>query len=50
MFDIAGKRITVMGLGTRGGGLGVARYLASHGAIVTVTDNRPADQLREPVA
>ncbi len=50
MFDVAGKRITVMGLGTRGGGLGVASFLASHGALVTVTDNRSADELREPMA
>ncbi|MCC6312470.1 MAG: UDP-N-acetylmuramoyl-L-alanine--D-glutamate ligase [Thermomicrobiales bacterium] len=39
-----------MGLGTRGGGLGVARYLANAGAIVTVTDNRPAEALAEPLA
>lgn len=50
MFDVAGKRITVMGLGTRGGGLGVARFLATHGALVTVTDNRTADELREPMS
>ncbi len=50
MFDISGKRITVMGLGTRGGGLGVATYLASHGAIVTVTDTRQAEELAEPMA
>ncbi|MBX3071202.1 MAG: UDP-N-acetylmuramoyl-L-alanine--D-glutamate ligase [Thermomicrobiales bacterium] len=39
-----------MGLGTRGGGLGVATYLSTHGAIVTVTDNRTTDQLQEPIA
>ncbi len=50
MFDIAGKRVTVMGLGTRAGGLGVATYLATHGAIVTVTDTRPADALQDPIA
>ncbi|MGD9711095.1 MAG: UDP-N-acetylmuramoyl-L-alanine--D-glutamate ligase [Thermomicrobiales bacterium] len=50
MLEIAGKRITVMGLGTRGGGLGVARYLASHGARVTVTDTRSAEELQEPLA
>lgn len=35
---VAGKRVTVMGLGRHGGGVGAARYLASRGALVTVTD------------
>ncbi len=48
--DVAGKRITVMGLGTRGGGVGVARYLAQQGAAVTVTDAKPAEALVEPLA
>ncbi|MAG36202.1 MAG: UDP-N-acetylmuramoyl-L-alanine--D-glutamate ligase [Dehalococcoidia bacterium] len=34
-----------MGLGVHGGGVGVARFLAEHGAQVTVTDLRPAEQL-----
>ncbi len=38
-----------MGLGVLGGGVGVARYLASHGAQVTVTDMRDADTLRESI-
>jgi len=46
----AGKRATVMGLGTRGGGVGVARYLAAGGAIVTVTDAKPAAALAGPLA
>lgn len=50
MASYTGKRVTVMGLGTRGGGLGVARYLAQTGAIVTVTDAKPADVLAEPMA
>jgi UDP-N-acetylmuramoylalanine--D-glutamate ligase len=37
-MDVAGKCVTVMGLGRHGGGLGAARYLARHGAQVTVTD------------
>lgn len=45
-----GQRITVMGLGTRGGGLGVARYLAEQGAVVTVTDQRPEHDLQAPMA
>ena len=48
--DFAGKRVTVMGLGTRGGGVGVARYLAERGAAVTVTDAKPAEALAEPLA
>jgi UDP-N-acetylmuramoylalanine--D-glutamate ligase len=40
-----GVRATVMGLGTRAGGVGVARYLAERGAAVTVTDLRPAGEL-----
>lgn len=43
---IRGTRYTVMGLGVLGGGVGVARYLARHGGIVTVTDMRPAEQLQ----
>ena len=47
---LMGKRVTVMGLGTRGGGVGVARYLAGQGAAVTVTDAKPAEALAEPLA
>ncbi len=39
-----------MGLGLFGGGVGAARFFASRGARVTVTDLRTADQLRESVA
>ncbi len=39
-----------MGLGVLGGGVGAARYLATHGAIVTVTDMRDAGTLRESIA
>ncbi len=45
-----GRRVTVMGLGVLGGGVGAARYLASHGAIVTVTDMRDATALSESIA
>jgi UDP-N-acetylmuramoylalanine--D-glutamate ligase len=34
-----------MGLGSFGGGVGLARYLATQGAVVTVTDLRHADAL-----
>jgi len=46
----AGKRVTVMGLGLFGGGVGAARFLAKGGAQVTVTDLKPADELAESVA
>lgn len=44
-----GKRVTVMGLGVLGGGVGVARYLAEHGATVTVTDGKDADALQTSI-
>lgn len=39
------KRVTIMGLGSFGGGVGLARYLALQGARVTVTDLQSAAQL-----
>ena len=45
-MDLRGKRALVMGLGIHGGGLGVARFLADHGAFVTVTDLRGPEQLQ----
>ena len=42
---LAGKRVLVMGIGTRQGGLGVTRYLVEAGAEVTVTDLRNEDSL-----
>lgn len=42
----SGTRVTVMGLGSFGGGVGVAHYLALQGAVVTVTDLRHADALQ----
>lgn len=50
MNDLAGKRVTVMGLGRFGGGLGVTRWLAAQGATVLVTDLEPADKLQDAVA
>ncbi len=44
------KRATVMGLGRLGGGVGVARFLAEHGASVTVTDLGAAEDLAESIA
>jgi len=48
--DLAGRRVTVMGLGRFGGGVGVTRYLARRGARVTVSDRAGADDLGDSVA
>jgi UDP-N-acetylmuramoylalanine--D-glutamate ligase len=50
MQDFAGRRVTVMGLGRFGGGLGVTRWLAGRGARVLVTDLEPEDKLTASVA
>ncbi|MGB2823557.1 MAG: Mur ligase family protein, partial [Phycisphaerae bacterium] len=47
--DPAGKRITVVGLGRFGGGVGVTRWLCERGARVTVSDKAPAEQLDDSV-
>jgi len=41
-----GKRVTVMGLGRFGGGVGVTRWLASAGARAVVTDLKPSEKLK----
>ncbi|ETW96359.1 MAG: hypothetical protein ETSY1_26905 [Candidatus Entotheonella factor] len=41
------RRVTIMGLGSFGGGVGLARYLALQGAHVTVTDLQPPEQLSD---
>lgn len=50
MISYQGKRVTVMGLGTRAGGLGVARFFIEQGAIVTVTDGKTEAELAGPLA
>ncbi|MBA4119093.1 MAG: hypothetical protein C0513_00055 [Isosphaera sp.] len=50
MPDYAGQRVTVMGLGRFGGGVGVVRFLAARGARVTVTDKDPPDKLAGSIA
>ncbi len=47
-FDNA--RVTVMGLGRFGGGLGVTQWLAARGAQVLVTDVKPAETFIEELA
>ncbi|HZK20184.1 MAG TPA: UDP-N-acetylmuramoyl-L-alanine--D-glutamate ligase [Treponemataceae bacterium] len=44
--DIAGKKITIMGLGLHGGGEAVARFLAKHGAKLTITDLQTEKKLK----
>jgi UDP-N-acetylmuramoylalanine--D-glutamate ligase len=52
MFDIkelTGRRVTVMGLGRFGGGIGVTRWLCNQGARVTVTDQGDAKALSDSI-
>ncbi len=44
-LDFTDKRVTVVGLGIEG--VDMARYLALHGAHVTVSDSKPADKLAD---
>jgi len=45
-----GTRVTVMGLGRFGGGVGVARWLAARGAAVTVSDRAHPQTLADSIA
>lgn len=47
--ELEGRRVTVMGLGLFGGGVGVAKFLARRGARVTVTDRKSEEALKESV-
>ncbi len=49
MPSLKGQRVTVMGLGRFGGGLGVAKWLHAQGAKVLVTDMASADALAGPL-
>jgi UDP-N-acetylmuramoylalanine--D-glutamate ligase len=44
------KKVLVMGLGIQGGGVGVARYFATNGARVLVTDLRTEEELARSIA
>jgi UDP-N-acetylmuramoylalanine--D-glutamate ligase len=48
--DLRGRRVTVMGLGRFGGGVGAVRFLAERGARVTVTDLADAATLADSLA
>ncbi|MGD9127329.1 MAG: UDP-N-acetylmuramoyl-L-alanine--D-glutamate ligase [Planctomycetia bacterium] len=45
-----GRRVTVMGLGRFGGGVGVVRWLAGQGARITLTDQASPNELAKPLA
>ena len=47
---LRGARVTVMGLGQFGGGLGVTKWLIAQGARVLLTDRDPAEKLAKPLA
>ncbi|MCD4825669.1 MAG: UDP-N-acetylmuramoyl-L-alanine--D-glutamate ligase, partial [Phycisphaerae bacterium] len=47
---LSGRRVTVVGLGRFGGGLGVTRWLCGQGAAVTVSDRASRDELADSVA
>jgi len=48
--SFADLRVTVVGLGRFGGGVGAARWLAQQGAIVTVTDSASEESLADSIA
>lgn len=45
-----GKKITLMGLGLLGRGIGDAEYLAECGAVLTITDLKSKEQLKDSLA
>jgi len=45
VFDLEGKKVTVLGLGTRGSGVGAVRFLVERGAEVLVSDLKGAGEL-----
>jgi UDP-N-acetylmuramoylalanine--D-glutamate ligase len=47
LSSFAGRRITIMGLGTHGGGAAAARYCTQKGATVTITDSAEAHALSD---
>lgn len=50
MIDFRDRKVTVMGLGWFGGGLGATLFLLRRGARVTVTDLKTADQLADSLS
>ncbi|MCC6239462.1 MAG: UDP-N-acetylmuramoyl-L-alanine--D-glutamate ligase [Phycisphaerales bacterium] len=50
MTELAGKNITVFGLGHFGGGVAVSLWLVQQGAQVTVVDQQTSDHLTDSIA
>ena len=50
MEPLAGRKVTVMGLGRFGGGVGLTRWLVGQGARVTVSDQAGPEDLKDSVA
>ena len=50
MIDLTGRKVTVVGLGRFGGGIGVTKWLCGQGAEVTVSDRASADELAGSIA
>ncbi len=48
--SLSGRRVTLMGLGRHGGGLGAARFLLREGARLTITDLADEHSLAESVS
>jgi UDP-N-acetylmuramoylalanine--D-glutamate ligase len=48
--DFFGKRVTVLGLGNFGGGIAVSKWLIEQGARVLVSDQSPAEKLKDSIA
>jgi UDP-N-acetylmuramoylalanine--D-glutamate ligase len=44
-----GKKVTILGLGLHGGGVGVAKCFCNQGADVLVTDLKTKEQLEESI-
>lgn len=49
-MKLAGKHVTLLGLGRHGGGLGAARHLIGSGARLTISDAATAEELAAPIA
>ncbi|MHB1004033.1 MAG: UDP-N-acetylmuramoyl-L-alanine--D-glutamate ligase [Chloroflexota bacterium] len=48
-MDLQGKKATLIGLGTRTN-VALARFLVRQGALVTISDRKPAEQLQQEIA
>jgi UDP-N-acetylmuramoylalanine--D-glutamate ligase len=44
--DLKGKKVTIMGLGLHGGGIGTVRFFSEAGAKITVTDLKSKEELQ----